>query len=296
METRTLRYMIILFCVALVLPVSGCTTQPMSSGEGVVIMDFAPESPEYYIGEPATFKVRIENVGSVDAEDVKVTLLNLEGWKEKSSTVCVVPDKLIAPNPDMGTDGGSYVCTFTYDAPDTLPQGLEFQYNPIARLTYTYKSSTVKSITIASQAELRNIQNTGRALPADTVSVSSGPVSIAMISKGPIRYWEDSVTFPVEIGVTNTGGGITATPGNAETQDKRNKVSVLELKLDGKEVTDCLDDQQEVDFWRNTYEKVCNFKLDGLSSIPAPVQKIMEMTVRYDYIIDKQATVELKWR
>ncbi len=288
---------VMLTSLLLIICVSGCTMPAASQGgTGVVITDFSAEFPEYYIGEPVNFQVRIKNTGSVDALYVVVELLNLEGWETTGSPDCEF-EKLIAPNPDMGTSGESRTCTFSYNAPRELPQGLSFAYNPMVRVTYSYESSTVKSITIASQSELRNIQDSGRALPSDTVSSGNGPISISINSRGPIRFWQDlmEVTFPMEIKLSNIGGG-TAYQYESGFVEGNNMIYMETRLSEGLGLEDTYCGNREIELWHGkSFETVCNVRAGNLEST-APVQKIIEVTANYNYIIEKQSQVTVKWR
>ena len=167
-------YLALLILPVLALVVSGCTVPGAGpsavTGNGVVIEAFEPDFPQAFKGENIQFQIRVKNTGSVDANDVKAKLLGLDDWTDSGST-CSSLDagvKLLAPVPEQGVSGESESCIWTRKAPD-VPQGLSTNYNPYARLYYTYKSNTVKSITFASQQELRNIETSGKALPSETV-------------------------------------------------------------------------------------------------------------------------------
>lgn len=292
------RIVIIMFCSILIVSVSGCTIPgpSMGGGGGVVITDFAPEFSDYYLGEPVSFRLRIKNTGSSDARNVVAEVLNLEGWEQVVTTDCRISE-MLAPNPDMGTSGEIKICTFKFKAPNDLPQGLSFTYNPIVRLTYEYESATVKSITIASQSELRRLQDTGKALPADTVSTSSGPVSISIETKGPIRYWEDlgSMVFPIETRITNVGGG------TVQRQESVILEGVNKLKVETTLPEDMIpEDPQcgnsEIELWQGrSYELVCKIRATDLR-LSAPVQKVITVEALYRYNIDQQIPVTIKWR
>lgn len=297
---------LIILSIMILVSVSGCTMPGPSAGggAGVVITDFAPEFPEYYVNEPVNFRVRIKNTGSVDAKSVLVEIFNLEGWEAVGSNECMF-EKLIAPNPDMGTSGESKTCTFKFRAPEELPQGISFTYHPAIRLSYTYESATVKSVTMASQSELRNIQNTGKALPADTISSTQGPVAISIETAGPIRFWEDtgSVLFPIEIKVTNTGTGTAhdvgaglVYGGEIGYEDVRNKFEIETFLPQGMVMEENSCGNSEIELWQGrTYESVCKVRASSLS-LSAPVQEIITVKAYYDYIIDQQSSVTVKWR
>ena len=221
----TLSFLAVLF-------VSGCTSTT-TGGTGVVVKEFAPEFTEIYATEPVTFRMLVKNEGSVEATSVHAELLGLdEDWcssqtgtqtctpssgtqrmeMQPNENACRYPGdgfKLLAPDAQRGTSGGSQICTWTYKAPP-IPQGFTITYTPIVRTFYSYKSGVAKLITFGSSSELRTIQDSGGTLPTESVSSTSSPIKLDIVTKGPIRFWSDEqkVIFPLEITITNVGGGV----------------------------------------------------------------------------------------
>jgi len=213
-----------LFPVLVVMLVSGCTTTP--SGSGVVIENFEPDFNDVFSGEKISFQVKLRNTGSVDAKDVQVKLLGLEEWD--GSKDCDVSGSLLAPSPTFGTTGEVHVCSFSVTAPE-VPKGLPVTYQVTARVSYAYGSSTIKTINIGSQAELRMIENLGTALPSETTSITTSPVALNIINKGPIRVFAGSVTFPLEITITNVGGGVVC-KGDCSNNENWNRIEIQTYK------------------------------------------------------------------
>jgi hypothetical protein len=154
----------------------------------------------------------------------------------------------------------------------------------VARVTYGYTTTTVKSITFGTSTELRSIQDKGGTLPADTVSTTSGPVSIDIVSKGPIRVSSNNVEFPIEISLNNAGGGIACKTGCSTSADW-NKVK-LTIKLpDGIEKADGCEDGEPYSLWRGKSNTI-GCRLSASSDFTGRVQRLITVTATYDYIVD----------
>jgi hypothetical protein len=210
--------------------ISGCTTGNTTTGTGVVVKEFAPEFTEIYAGEPVTFRLLMQNQGSVDAKNVHAELLGLdEDWcnptqecttssggrqeKTPNEPECAYGSSggfnLLAPDAQRGTSGASHICTWTYKAPP-IQKGFTITYTPTARTYYSYSGGVTKLITFGSSSELRRIQDTGGKLPVETKSQTSGPITVDIQTQGPIRFWSDEkkITFPLEVTINNVGGGV----------------------------------------------------------------------------------------
>jgi len=231
--------------VLAIILVSGCTTGNTTSGTGVVVKEFAPEFTEIYAGEPVTFRLLMQNQGSVDAKNVHAELLGLDedwcgGQGSTTLTQCStsagnrqekLPNEpecryggdgfnMLAPDAQRGTSGASHICTWTYKAPP-IQKGFTIAYTPIARTYNSYTGGVTKLITFGSSSELRRIQDTGGKLPVETKSQTSGPIQVDIQTQGPIRFWSDEkkITFPLEITVNNVGGGVSCARPTGQVYD-----------------------------------------------------------------------------
>jgi hypothetical protein len=211
---------------------SGCVLQnwqnPFDSktpeGSGVIIEYFGGDIQDniYYSGEKVTFLLKVKNTGSVKAEEGFAELLGLDySWRPAGSKLsqtgelfpeeeaCRYTNKkitLLAPDPERGTEGSETVCTWKYIAPDVLP-GITIDVKPRARFYYTYKSSTVKTITLVGREELKVLQEQGKSLPIESYTKTNSPISIDIETATPIRVYDSKVEFPIVVTVKNTGGG-----------------------------------------------------------------------------------------
>jgi hypothetical protein len=289
--------------VILVVIMSGCTAPGLSTGtgSGVVIEAFEPDFTNVYINEPVNFQIRVRNTGSFDTPGGKIRVLGLDDWAGEISDITV--PGLIAPDATMGTAGESFSTTVTVNAP-SVSQGLSVDYKPSIRVAYGYASDTAKSITLISQNELRAIQSRGSALPAETTSTSKGPIAVSITTKGPIRYWEDlnKVTFPLEIQITNGGGGVACVGGSGRGDgcDKTDNWNKVGLRIRGVDLEDeCSgygDVSTDVSLWRGQSNTItCQASFD-VSELLGPTQKVVKAETVYSYFIDASTAVKVNWR
>lgn len=217
-----------LYLLFIIVIFSGCTQ--VGGGSGVIIESFQPDFREVFPEEQVNFRVLLRNIGSVDARDIQVTLLGLEEWKNNPSPC--TEGVLLAPQQSIASTGDTKSCQFSLRAP-SVPPDIPVAYQATARVTYSYSSTFIKTVTIGSQDELRRIQDSGAALPSETAFATNSPLVIGVVNKGPIRVFEQSITFPVEITVSNAGGGVPCDP-SCQTNENWNKVRIA-VSLGGDE-------------------------------------------------------------
>jgi hypothetical protein len=187
-----------------------------------------------------TFRLLMQNQGSVDAKNVHAELLGLdEDWcnpgqqcqTSQGNRQEKLPNEeecryggngfnMLAPDAQRGTSGASHICTWTYKAPP-IQKGFTITYTPIARTFYSYSGGVTKLITFGSSNELRRIQDSSGKLPVETKSQTSGPITVDIQTQGPIRFWSDEkkITFPLEITINNVGGGVACAYGTGLIYD-----------------------------------------------------------------------------
>ncbi|MFQ5647747.1 MAG: hypothetical protein ACE5FW_00770 [Candidatus Aenigmatarchaeota archaeon] len=298
-------YLALLILPALILAVSGCTLPgagPAVTGNGVVIEAFESDFEQVYMGEPVKFSAKIRNTGSVDAgEGGRLVILGIDDWAEVSGDKEVDFGRLIAPDPERGTVGEGMSLEYEAKAPK-VAQGLAMTYSPTLRLMYTYSSDIVKSLTIASQQELRAAETAGRPLPTEAVSSTQSPIALSIETKGPIRFWTDlnEVVFPLEIRITNVGGGIACEGRGTDCADSKNW-NKLKIKIEGTDLTlleECqkYTNLEEVSLWRGQSNTiVCKAKISNLPQV-GPVQKMIKVHADYGYLADSTTSVVVNWR
>lgn len=313
-----------------VLTTSGCMMPGVETkaSQGIVIENFEVDFPRVYAGEIFKLKMKIRNDGYVDAYNVYPKLYNIgtsfqSGEAEIScEETCNQGVHLSAKDPSMGTTGESRTCIWDCEAPRGIPKGLSVKFSPNVRLYYWYSTHTVKSVTVVSQDELRSIQSEGKSLPSETVSTTGGPIQLDVVVKGPIRYWEgaDRITFPININIQNTGGGITCitdeinvpilTDANApsfdyttiiqgcENTDNWNKVKWYFDDEHGLIDLDCTpsgNNQRVAELWKGQSTTLtCEVNMQIPSGhVAGIIQKNLKLSVYYAYMLDRTINVEV---
>ena len=299
------RSALLLFAVAAVIAVSGCTAisgpSGAAGGSGLVIENFEADFPQAFAGEELQFQARVRNTGSVRADAAQGFVLGLDGW---GGDCTEWPEDelgtLLAPDPVRGTAGQSDTKIWTgCQAPDVRP-GLSLTSNPTLRVFYHTSSEVLKSVTFASQDELRRAQNLNQPLPAETLSATSSPIAMSIEVKGPIRVFAEdgSVGFPVEIKLSNVGGGVACFPegggiGECREGEGWNQVNLHPLSggAGGSvEVTECA--SGPVVLWRGQSNSVvCTVRVSDVSTQSGAVQKVLSASADYIYFIDKTASI-----
>jgi len=281
--------MLAIFAVITVVIASGCTGIPTAvSGGGVSIEAFEPDFPQIYTDESVQFRIKIRNTGTTDATDVKLQIFGAD-WETPGGTCKQEAQrKLLAANPQKGIEGETFNCYWSLKPKgDSIPEGMVMTYYPTARVTYKYSTTTIKSVTIGNVDELRAVQDRGGTLPAETMSTTTGPVSIVINVKGPIKVsTSNQVTFPIEITFTNSGGGIVA---KSEADAKNYNYIKYDIKLDGLESADCKLSDELYLFRGQTNTVTCKLKSGSAPSI-GTVQRLIKVTAGYAYILDKSSS------
>ncbi len=296
------RLPLLILILAAVVVISGCVGGGGGSsagGAGVIIEAFEPDFPEVFTGEQGELRLKIRNAGSVDATDVEVLIVGVDDtFFPQSAQRGDTFQQLIAGDTARGTSGETQTTSFPFKVDHaTVPAGLTVPYTPIARLLYTYHTTTVKSITFLSSYEMRSLQDSGRPLPAETISSTSGPVGIDITTKGPIRFFDGgSVTFPLEITVTNRGGGVVCgNNGDAcADSEKWNKLSIDIQQATNVNIGNC--DLSNVPLFRgqsNTF--TCKVTVSGLPAVGS-TQKLFQVTAKYGYFVEKATNVKVTGR
>ncbi len=323
--------------IMFVIFVSGCTNPigpgNVQSGGGITVEFFGPDIQvsEIFSEEPINFQIKFRNTGSVRAEHVFAELFGLdESWccgttgvpNEGSWTTNneKLPNEdgcrytgsgttLLPPDQQMGTQGESRVCTWSYRAP-TIPRNIpSVPYTPTVRVFYDYKTILVKSITFGSHQDIRGIQDVGGTLPVSTTSSTSSPVSLSMETKSPIRFWTSGsggeVTFPVDIGISNIGGGMACSAGfgtekpcklQSGGEGSKNRIMLKITPDEGLELHDeCsefLNGKLMTLFKGQSNSISCDVSARGLRTT-GPVKKAITLEAFYEYVIDTETSISV---
>jgi hypothetical protein len=294
---------LITFCVA----VSGCLSA-QETGDGVVIKEFKPDFSTAFSGEPVQFFMLVKNTGSEAAADMRVCVTGLGGgWvetgRDDSCVDCGDSSSgfgLFPPSENVAGEEKS--CVWSYRSPN-IAKGMQMTYEAKGRVYYRYKSATVKSITILPQREMKDLENRGEALPSETTSSTRGPVMITIENRGPIRYWESKLSFPLAIRIDNTGSGVTEMGG----KDGKPTYNLLNLKItfpNENKVTmaECKDFDKQfgvIELWDGKSALVnceLTYDLSEFSNVAVPVQKSIMAEAEYYYVIEKSFEINVVGR
>jgi hypothetical protein len=301
---KTIPLVLIVFCLVLV---SGCTGPQTPAGSGIVIEDFVPYPSEMYSGESFNLQLMVRNTGSFDARNVRFELSNIGtayGNKELEivcETECPhVIDRFLAPDPQAGTTGESMTCIWKCFAPEEIPRNERLVFNPNDRVHYYYESSIVKSVTIASEDELRSLLMQGRSLPSETTSLTEGPIRLGIQMRSPVKYSEkaNEVTFPISISIENVGGGVACYP-SCSNPANRDRVLLEMGPESGMILKDCGTWMyNEVDLWEGRARTVvCDGEISLFSETGDKwgglniLRKTLNMKATYEYFTDASASM-----
>jgi hypothetical protein len=274
-----------LLLLALVLPAvllsSGCTNTGVNVfGTGMEITAFEPQLTNAYSGESVDFDVRVRNTGSFDADGKAA--LSIGDWD------CQPPGEaafgaLIAPSEERGTSGQETTLGWTCTAP-TIGDEMTIDYEASVIVTYDYRSVTSNTVMLVPRQELIALRDAGKSLPSQLASASHSPVSVDINVAGPIRMSgeENSIEFPVNIVIENTGGGVV-------------DASSVDLKVEGLGgLTQKNCDYENLHLWRGTSQEItCTM---GATSVDAITEARIVATLTYGYSVSKTVQIQVAGR
>ena len=203
--------------VAVVL-VSGCIGGAITGGNGVITLNFEPDlTGTYDSGDPVKLLLRIQNQGEVRATDVRAELAGIDAtkWAAFGATFYKTIADMAPYDAITNTPGAEKTVIWDLEAPE-LERGIDLTYNPIAKVSYNYRTVAQKPITIVADDELRRIQQQGGSLPTKITEYTKGPLSVTVETKDYVKTTQDFGSydvFPISITITNSYGG-TVIPGS----------------------------------------------------------------------------------
>lgn len=296
------RTIIMALLVSIIFLFSGCTTtnpfagNTVSGGDGLIIDKFEPVISEKFSGDPIAFRVKLKNTGTETAYDVEASIANIEEFDIFNEPVMYIEEI----TSDIGNTGNKPEVSWSWDlnAPP-VPSGTEVTFKPTMKVIYTYKAETTKSITIVPVTQLREMQNGGMGLPAETVSKSRGPVSLDIEMRGPIEYYDTKVRFPVSIILRNIGGGILC---RDECADRDKDLNMLDIYLhtDDIEMENC--DTYDIRMTGDTRTIVCDAVVNVESGMNdeqevfLAAKKTIRLDTVYTYTITKSQEIRVSGR
>ena len=195
-----------------VLLASGCTNFDLGggtgvSGAGIVITKFEPSLPNLESNDEVLLHLEVQNTGDVIGEAAAVLMgITAEEWDTYATNYDI--GELLPADPERGTNGGIGSVDWDLLAPD-LQKGERRTYTPIARVFYSYEQTVTKPITFLTSDEARRAAQSGDTPAAGATSVSAGPLTVSVNAGQYVRTKDtwDYPYFPIEIKISNTGGG-----------------------------------------------------------------------------------------
>jgi hypothetical protein len=287
--------------VILLVAASGCVTQTTGSGSGIVIESFRTDFSDVMSGEDMQIYLKFRNTGPFDAEHIKVTLMNVFDEGRTSPLTCSHGcrdiDKLAAAKPDQGTQGESMECVWSCEAPD-IPAGVKVTYNPRARVAYVYRSNIARSITLASQDEVKKAQDSGKTLPNDIVAKAQGPVSLDITLLSPVRYFKDQnrIIIPVSVDVSNSGSGTICYPdcedsGNWDMVSISQEYANSDVGFYDCDVGDNSIDGYPIEVWQGKARSIrCDIRIENMPEGFGFTRKTVNLKADYGYFVDAQTS------
>jgi len=211
LKTNKMGWLLIL-PVAILL-VSGCVGGGGTStvtGNGVTITKFEPSLANINSGNRVNLHLEVQNRGEAIAKSAaKLIGIYSQDWSVFQTDQPI--GELLPSDKDAGTEGQIGSVDWVLTAPD-LHRGEKRTYDAIARVFYSYETRAMKPIMFVTSDELRRAIQNGESLQSDLAVVSSGPISVNVKTGQFVRAtddWQQSY-FPVQIDLTNTGGGLIA--------------------------------------------------------------------------------------
>lgn len=177
-----------------------------TTGKGVVILDFKPDFTQVHSRDKVKLQLRVQNTGEVKARNVKAEIagIDLSEWRGRSTGENL--GDLLGVDKATNTPGAVRTKYWELTAP-SLPAGTSFKYEPIVKVSYDYKTTAVKAITLVDSDELRRIIQQGRRLEVKPVETSAGPLDVEVQTGEFVRTGRRDVDydiFPLYIKVINT--------------------------------------------------------------------------------------------
>ena len=302
MEAKYAR-LLLLAPLAAVLLVSGCVGGgTVTSGNGVIILDFKPDFTNVYSEDSVKLQLRVQNQGATEARNVETELTNIDATDWDSSSPFQSNFDLIPYDPATNTPGEIRTLTWSMNAPE-LAKGTMFTYEPMVKVSYDYTTVAQKPITLVDADELRKIIQQGKTLPSKTTTYTAGPLAVEVktgnyvrTSGGGISGGESYDVFPVYIKITNTGwesGGTVVKDGMAgggfgEEFDYPVEVTITEPN--GISMEEC-NNYDVVDLWQGKDAEItCNFRV---TNPPAFRQEAL-FTITLEYRYQAQASTSVQ--
>jgi hypothetical protein len=303
--------MLLLAPLAAVILVSGCTGPGVTGlGNGVAVLNFEPDFPQgVFSGDTVKLQIRVQNQGESTARDVEVELTNIDtsewgtfgtfGFSEMLSD-------LLPYDAVTNTPGAIKTHEWRLQAPQ-LAKGNEHTFEPIAKVSYDYRTVATKPIMLVDEDELRRIIQQGKSLPNDPTEYTASPLMIEIKTGEFVRTstgvsgGESYEVFPVYIKIINkeweTGGSVVQDGFGGFFEDFDYPIRIKITPPSGVTSRSLGTDAcssfsfETIDLWQGKDADItCDFEVTN----PPTYRQEALFTVELEYRFQTQATTSLK--
>jgi hypothetical protein len=291
--------------------VSGCINGGTGGlGNGVTVLNFEPDFPQgVYSGDTVKLQLRVQNMGESTAKNVDVELTNIDTAEWGTFGIFGFSENigdLLPYDALSNTPGAIKTHEWRLQAPE-LAKGTVFTYQPMARISYDYRTVAQKPITLVDEDELRRIIQQGKSLPNKATEYTAGPLAVEIKTGEFVRTssgvsgGESYEVFPVYIKITNKeweAGGTVVKEGFGGIFDDfdypvRIKITPPNGVTSRNFGTDSCSSFSfnTIDLWQGKDADItCDFEV---TSPPAYRQEVL-FAVELDYRFQTQATTSLQ--
>ena len=309
-----MRLMLLLAVGVFVVMVSGCSEMgdvggsSFAMGNGLQINSFEFKPAKLVSGQATLLKLEIQNMGSLNVEDVYVYFYGLSNeWDGEligdfsgnfDDRVVDIPDGLRAANAELKTEGQKEVIVWKLTSPKEHLPGTEFVHRAYARLCYPYETNVLAKVEVVGEDEWLVMEQTGKfSQHPITVKQTAAPIQIHIESMQPVIV--DS-SFSMELKISNVGGGVAFS--GKDCSDAFEADSDIEVAVDLNNVkieglpADCevfgKSDDNLIMLSRGQERKV-SVRCDGFSSSMPKQEFNLGIKLSYSYYIDDETSVVL---
>ncbi len=304
--------------IVFVVMVSGCPDSGFSGasfamGNGMQINSFEFKPAKLVSGQATLLKLDIQNMGSLNVEDVYVNFYGLSnGWEGETigdfsvdfnDRVVEIPEGLRSANAEFKTEGQKQVIVWRLTSPEEHLYGTEFTHRAYARVCYPYVTNVVATVEVVGEDEWLVMEQSGK-FSEHPISVkqTAAPIQVHIESMQPIIV-DNSMSM--ELKISNVGGGVAfvgADDGGLSCRDMFDSsevdvaIDLNNVRIEGLEDVDCrVLGEARGDVWLSRgQERTISVKCDGFSSDMPKQEFNLNIKFRYNYYIDAETSVVLE--
>ncbi len=308
----------LLVAIVFVVMVSGCPEgdiggSSFAMGNGMQINSFEFKPAKLVSGQATLLKLEIQNMGSLNVEDLSVDFYGLSNeWEGETigdfsedfkDHVVEISDGLRSANAEFKTEGQKQVIVWKLTSPEEHLEGTEFTHRAYARVCYPYETNVVAKVEVVGEDEWLVMEQSGKFSehPID-VKQTAAPIQVQIESMQPIIV-DNSMSM--ELKISNVGGGVAFVGADdeglscAEMFDSSEVDVAAELNnvvIEGLSDADCkVLGEARGDVWLSRgQERTITVKCDGFSSGMPKQEFNLNIKFKYNYYIDAETSVVLE--